>query len=60
MAGRRLPREPRAVPVDRRHLLTQAEGAQLHAVGAKRVGLDDVGAGTQIGGVHVVDQARVR
>ena len=45
--------------VDGADLLAQAERAQLDAVGAERVGLDDIGAGAQVLGMHAADQVGV-
>ena len=41
------------------HLLAQSEGAQLDAIGAERVGLDDVGAGAEVFAVHAAHQIGV-
>ncbi len=59
LAGRRAARNPRPFEIDRPDLLAQPEGAQLHPVGAEGVGLDDVGAGPDVGGVDLVHQLRL-
>ena len=58
--ARRCPRDLRALGVDRLHLVAEAEAGQLDAVGAERVGLDDVRAGLHVLGVHLGDQGRLR
>ena len=54
------PRQLRAGQIDRPDLIAEAEAAQLHAVRAEGVGLDDVGAGLQVLAVHVDDQIGLR
>ena len=54
-AGRSAP-----LQVDRVDPLGQPERAELDAVGAERVGLDDVRAGAHVGLVHLGDQVRLR
>ena len=56
LARPRRARDPRPFEIDRARLVAQAERAQLDAVGAERVGLDDVGAGAQVFGVNARDQ----
>ena len=62
---RRIGRRPRCramrapSQVDGVDLLAQAKCAQLDAIGAERVGFDDIGAGTQVFGMHAADQVGV-
>ena len=56
----RVARELRAGEIDLAHLIAEAEAAQLHAVGAEGVGLDDVRAGLQVLAVHVDNQLGLR
>ena len=56
----RLAGQPRRGKVELPHPVGQAEVGQRHARRAERVGLDDVGAGGQIGGVDVPDRVPLR
>ena len=56
---RRVPRDPRALHVQRVHLLRQAEGAELHAVRAEGVRLEDVRAVPQVHLMDVCDEIRL-
>ena len=60
LLARRVARDPRALRVDRVQLVGDAERSELDAVGAERVGLDDVGAGADVFLVHLGDQIRLR
>jgi hypothetical protein len=59
IAGR-LACDPGAFFVDGRHLVGETERAELHPVGAERVGLDDVRAGAHVFPVHARHQIRLR
>ncbi len=54
------PRQPGAGQVDGMHLVAQAEGTQLQSRGAKRVGLDDIGAGRQVLAVYLAHEVGLR
>ena len=56
----RAPGERGAGEVDVAHLIAQAKAAQLHAVGAERIGLDDVGARLQVIAVNIHHQVGLR
>lgn len=59
LAARGGPRQPRPLDVDLSEFVGQAEAAQLHAVGAERVGFDDVRARAHVLTVHAGDQVRL-
>ncbi len=52
-----LPGQSGGTPVDVLGALLQPEGRQLHRIGAEGVGLDDLGAGPEVGLVDLLHQA---
>ena len=60
LLARGVPGDPRALQVDRVHAIRQPERAELDAIGAERVRLDDVRAGAHVGLVHFGHQVRLR
>ena len=55
-----LPRKPRALDVDVPQPVGQAEAAQLDAVGAEGVGLDDIRPGADVLLMHLGDAGSAR
>ena len=53
-------RDPRPLDVDRLELVGETERAELEAVRAEGIGLDDVGAGAEVVPVNVRDELRLR
>ena len=60
LLARGVPGDARPLHVDRVGAIREAEGAELDAVGAEGVRLDDVGPGADVGLVHLGDEIRLR
>src|SRR5689334_783017 len=51
--------DPRALEIDRLHLVAGAKLRELETIGAKRIGLEDVGAGPEVLAVDLGHELRL-